>query len=65
MPPSHSARASVLTSPPPNQPSSSGWKDSKTPRKAERGRRAPRASSASRPWSRVNTSMIRLVSLYG
>src|SRR5512138_662578 len=43
----------------------SGWKESSTPRIAERGRRAPRARSASRPCRRVNASTIRLVSLYG
>ena len=39
----------VRTSPPPNQPSSSGWNAISMPRMAERGRRAPRASSGRRP----------------
>jgi hypothetical protein len=43
--------------------SSSGWKDISMPRMAERGRRAPRASRGTRPWSRLKTSTTRLVSL--
>jgi len=39
------------------------WNDSSTPRIAERGRLAPRASSDTRPKWRVNVSTIRLVSL--
>ena len=39
------------------------WNESSTPRIAERGRRAPRASSATRPKLRVKASTIRLVSL--
>ncbi len=64
-PPPHSTDISVPSSAVAVQVSLSGWKASSTPRIAERGLRAPRASSPTLPKRRENTSTIRLVSLYG
>jgi hypothetical protein len=42
--------------------SDSGWNACSSPRSSERGRLAPRATSPTRPCSRVNASTMRLVS---